>query len=249
MEIVTATLTGIALIKKSVDFIKQNINTVQDISGIAKQIDGFFLGADQMNKGQGKGLSIMEQFGSVENSANDFINMKLLEEKRTELKNIINLRFGPTAWDEIIAERANRINEVKETKRKQRVQARKQRDEIMEILKWFSYALIGIGVIMGLLVMGVKAFAYEYKSKNLTRNQQINNGTIRLPTMTTCRLKKQKVYKDKMACIYQGANKTFELEFADIRVGCPKQYKCVLNPNGSEPSLDSVMESLRSIAK
>ena len=249
MEIVTATLTGIALIKKSVDFIKENINTVQDISGIAKQIDGFFLGADQMNKGQGKGLSIMEQFGSVENSANDYINMKLLEEKRTELKNIINLRFGPTAWDEIIAERANRINEVKEKKRQQRVQARKQRDEIMEILKWFSYALISIGVLMGLLVMGVKAFAYEYKSKNLTRNQKINNGTIVLPQMTTCRLKKQKVYKDKMACIYQGANKTFELEFADIRVGCPKQYKCVLNENGSEPSIDKIMESLRSIAK
>ena len=251
MEIVTATLTGIALIKKSVDFIKENINTVQDISGIAKQIDGFFLGADQMNKGQGKGLSIMEQFGSVENSANDYINMKLLEEKRTELKNIINLRFGPTAWDEIIAERANRINEVKEKKRKQRVQARKQRDEIIEILKWFSYALIGIGVIMGLLVMGVKAFAdtYKFKSKDYTRQQKIQQGKIVLPQMTTCRLKKQKVYKDKMACIYQGANKTFELEFADIRVGCPKQYKCVLNPNGSEPSIDKVMESLRSIAK
>ena len=249
MEIVTATLTGIALIKKSVDFIKENINTVQDISGIAKQIDGFFLGADQMNKGKGKGMSIAEQFGSVENSANDYINMKLLDEKRTELKNIINLRFGPSAWDEIISERANRINEVKEKKRQQRVQARKQRDEIMEILKWFSYALIGIGVLMGLLVMGVKAFAYEYKSKNLTRNQKINNGTIVLPQMTTCRLKKQKVYKDKMACIYQGANKTFELEFADIRVGCPKQYKCVLNENGSEPSIDKVMESLRSIAK
>ena len=175
--------------------------------------------------------------------------MKLLDEKRTELKNIIKLRFGPSAWDEIISERANRINEVKEKKRQQRVQARKQRDEIMEILKWFSYALIGIGVIMGLLVMGVKAFAYEYKSKNLTRNQKINNGTIVLPQMTTCRLKKQKVYKDKMACIYQGANKTFELEFADIRVGCPKQYKCVLNENGSEPSIDKIMESLRSIAK
>jgi len=249
MEIVTATLTGIALIKKSVDFIKENINTVQDISGIAKQIDGFFLGADQMNKGKGKGMSIAEQFGSVENSANDYINMKLLDEKRTELKNIINLRFGPSAWDEIISERANRINEVKEKKRQQRVQARKQRDEIMEILKWFSYALISIGVLMGLLVMGVKAFAYEYKSKNLTRNQKINNGTIVLPQMTTCRLKKQKVYKDKMACIYQGANKTFELEFADIRVGCPKQYKCVLNENGSEPSIDKIMESLRSIAK
>ena len=104
---------------------------------------------------------------------------------------------------------------------------------------------------MGLLVMGVKAFAdtYKFKSKDYTRQQKIQQGKIVLPTMTTCRLKKQKVYKDKMACIYQGANKTFELEFADIRVGCPKQYKCVLNPNGSEPSIDKVMESLRSIAK
>jgi len=249
MEIVTATLTGIALIKKSVDFIKENINTVNDISGIAKQIDGFFLGADQINKKQGKGMSIAEQFGSVEKSADDFINMKLLEEKRDELKFIINMRFGATAWEEIITERANRINEAKEAQRKQKAQAKKQKEEIMEILKWGAYALIGIGVLMGLLVMGVKAFAYEYKSKNLTRNQKINNGTIILPTMTTCRLKKLKVFKDKIACIYQGANKTFELEFADIRVGCPKQYKCVLNPNGKEPSIDKVMESLRSIAK
>ena len=112
--VVAEILTGIALVQKSVEFIKSNIGTVNDISGIAKQIDGFFTGADQMNKGKGKGMSIAEQFGSVENSANDYINMKLLEEKRTELKNIINMRFGPTAWDEIITERANRISEAKE---------------------------------------------------------------------------------------------------------------------------------------
>ena len=78
-------LTGISLVKASVDFIKKNIETVNDIKGIAKQIDGFFTGVDQMNKSQGKSMSIAEQFGSVENSANDFINRKLLEEQRTEL--------------------------------------------------------------------------------------------------------------------------------------------------------------------
>ena len=57
------------------------------------------------------------------------------------------------------------------------------------------------------------------------------------------------VFKDKMACIYVGAQKTYELEFADIRVGCPKQYRCVVNKNSKIPSIDSVMESLRSIAK
>ena len=247
--VVAEILTGIALVQKSVEFIKSNINTVQDISGIAKQIDGFFLGEEQMNKNQGKGMSIAEQFGSVEKSADDFINRKLLEEKREELKFIINMRFGPTTWDEIIAERSNRINKAKEAYRQQRIQARQQQQEIMEILKWVGYSLIAIGLMLGALVVAVKAFAYEYKSKQLTRQQKINNGTIAKPKMTTCRLKTRKVFKDKMACIYEGANKTFELEIADVRVGCPRQYKCILNPNGKEPSIDSVMESLRSIAK
>ena len=247
--VVAEILTGIALVQKSVEFIKSNISTVQDISGIAKQIDGFFLGEEQMNKGQGKGMSIAEQFGSVEKSADDFINRKLLEEKRQELKQIINLRFGPTAWDQIISERAERINQAKEAQRQQRIKARQQQEEIMEILKWVGYTFIGVGLMLAVLVVTVRAFAYEYKSKQLTRQQKINNGTIIKPKMTTCRLKTRKVFKDKMACIYEGANKTFELEIADIRVGCPRQYKCILNPNGKEPSIDQVMESLRSIAK
>ena len=112
--VVAEILTGIALVQKSVEFIKSNISTANDIKDIANQIDGFFTGEAQMNKKQGKGMSIAEQFGSVENSATDFIDRKLLEEKRNELKQIINLRFGPTAWDEIISERATRIAEAKE---------------------------------------------------------------------------------------------------------------------------------------
>ena len=249
--VVAEILTGIALVQKSVEFIKSNINTVQDISGIAKQIDGFFLGEEQMNKGQGRGMSIAEQFGSVESSANDFINRKLLEERRNELKNIINLRFGPQAWDQIIAERANRINQAKEAQRQQRIKARKQQDEIMEMLKWVGYTFIGVGLILGVLVVTVKAFAKGkiYNApKDYTRNQKLNNGTITLPTMTTCRLKKivKSQITGEQACIYQGGNKTFEMM---IERNCPKQYKCIYNPNGEEPDIDKVMESLRSIAK
>ncbi len=252
--VVAEILTGIALVKKSVDFIKENISTVQDIQGIAKQIDGFFLGEEQMNKGQGKGMSIMEQFGSVESSATDYIDRKLLEEKRQELKNIINLRFGPTAWDQILAERADRINQAKEAQRQARMQAKKRQDELLETVKWVGIVFICIGVLLGGLVVGVKVFAKgnTYQSKNtqfkgLTKQQQLNQGLIKNPTMTLCRLMKQKVYKDKMACIYKGAQKTYEMEFTDIRVGCPKSYRCVLNPNGKEPSISDVMDSLRSI--
>ena len=249
MEIVTATLTGIALIKKSVDFIKENINTVNDISGIAKQIDGFFLGEKQMNKGKGKGMSIAEQFGSVENSANDFINMKLLEEQRNELKQLVNLRFGPTTWDEIIAERASRISEAKEANRLKRVEKRQQQKEIIDTLQTIGIIFCVVAVVIIGFVVTFKAFAYNYKSRDYTRQQKIQQGKIIEPVMTTCRLMKQKVFKDKMACIYIGAQKTYEMEFTDISIGCPRKYKCKLNPNGKEPSIDKVMESLRGIAK
>jgi len=252
--VVAEILTGIALVKKSVDFIKENISTVQDIQGIAKQIDGYFLGEEQMNKGQGKGMSIMEQFGSVESSATDYIDRKLLEEKRQELKQIINFRFGPQAWDQIIAERAERINQAKEAQRQARLQAKKRQDELLETIKWVALSFIFIGIIIAGLVVGVKVFAKgnTYQSKNtqfkgLTKQQQLNQGLVTPPTMTLCRLMKQKVYKDKMACIYIGAQKTYEMEFADIRVGCPNSYRCVLNPNGKEPSISDVMDSLRSI--
>jgi preprotein translocase subunit Sss1 len=254
--VVAEILTGIALVQKSVDFIKSNIGTANDIKDIAKQIDGFFLGEEQMNKGQGKGMSIAEQFGSVENSARDFIDRKLLEEKRQELKSLINLRFGPTAWDSILAERAERINQAKEAQKQARLKAKKRQEELLETLKWVALCFIFIGLILGGLVVGVKVFAEgkTYQSKNtqfkgLTKQQQLNQGIITPPTMTLCRLMKQKVYKDKMACIYRGANKTYELEFTDVRVGCPKKYRCVLNPNGKEPNISDVMDSLRSIGK
>ena len=246
--VVAEILTGIALVQKSVEFIKSNINTVQDISGIAKQIDGFFLGEEQMNKNQGKGMSIAEQFGSVEKSADDFINRKLLEEKREELKFIINMRFGPTTWDQIIAERSSRINEAKEAQRQQRIQARKKQDEIMETLKWVAYTFIAVGVLMMLLLIGIRAFAYEYKSKDYTRQQKIWQGKVQEKKYTTCRLKKRvkSQVTGQQACIYQGGNKTYEMM---IERNCPKQYKCIYNPNGEEPDIDKVMESLRSITK
>ena len=247
--VVAEILTGIALVQKSVEFIKSNISTVNDIKGIAKQIDGFFLGEEQMNKSQGKGMSIAEQFGSVESSANDFINRKLLEEKREELKFIINMRFGPTTWDQIIAERAAKINQAKEAVRLQKVEARQKQKEIVDTLQTMAIIFCVIAVFIIGLVVTFKAFAYEYKSKQLTRQQKINQGLIKEPKLVLCRLKKQKVYKGKVACIYQGANRTFELSFQDVRIGCVKNFRCVLNPNGKEPSIEQVMESLRSIAK
>jgi len=64
-----------------------------------------------------------------------------------------------------------------------------------------------------------------------------------------CLRKKMISYKGGLACIYQGAGRTFEIEFTDVQISCPRKYKCVYNPGGSEPNIDDVMKSLRDIAK
>jgi len=246
--VVAEILTGIALVQKSVEFIKSNIGTVNDIKDIAKQIDGFFLGEEQMNKKQGKGMGIAQQFG-IESSASDFIDRKLLEEKRYELKQIINLRFGPTAWDQILAERAERINQAKEAQKQAKLHKKKQQEEIWEALKWVTIILFGVGVTILLIVLGVKAFAqelvYEYKPKDYSRQQKEWRNPD-LKKYTTCRLKKRitSKYTNKKACIYEGGNKTFTMM---IETWCPRKYRCVYDPNGSEPDIDKVMDSLRSI--
>lgn len=87
------------------------------------------------------------------------------------------------------------------------------------------------------------------KKKEYTRQQQINRGERTLKKYTTCRLMKMKTYNGGLACIYRGAQHTYEMEFTNTQIGCPRKYKCVYNPHQKEPNIDQVMESLRSIAK
>jgi len=246
--VVAEILTGIALVQKSVEFIKSNIATAKDIKDIAKQIDGFFDGEEQMNKKQGKGIGIAQQFG-IESTASDFIDRKLLEEQRYELKLLIDNRFGHGTWNQILSERAEKIKQAKEAQKQAKLEAKKQREEVYEAMKWVAFTLLGIGLFILLLVMGLKAFAselaYEYKPKDYSR-QQMEWRNPDKKKYTTCRLKKRitSKYTKKKACIYEGGNKTFTMM---IETWCPRKYRCVYDPNGSEPDIDKVMDSLRSI--
>ena len=50
MDPISTGLAGIALVQKSVDFIKSNISTANDIRDIAGAIDGLFQGEKQVQK-------------------------------------------------------------------------------------------------------------------------------------------------------------------------------------------------------
>ena len=180
--------------------------------------------------------------GSIEATAlQAYSAKKKLEEQRYELKMFLNLTHGPQAYEELLQMEGQIRKERQQTIYKQQ-QLRRQ---IGEAIGWFVLFLATVGFFTLMAFLWIK----RADAKDYTRQQKIWQGIIVEPIYTTCRLKKRKVYKDKMACIYQGAQKTFTLDFTDIANGCPRKYKCVLDPNGKQPSIDSVMESLRSIAK
>jgi hypothetical protein len=253
MDPVTISL-AVGVASKAFSAIKQGFAVGRDIEQMSGDI-GRWMGAvsdvDNAEK-QAKNPPLFGKLfkaGSIEEAAMAaYAAKKKLEEQRYELKMFLNMTYGPQAYNELLHMEGQIRKQRQETIYKQQ----QMRRQIGEGIAWLFLVLF-VGGFM-LLVASIwfnKSYAdgYKYISKDYTRQQKIRQGKIILPIMTTCRLMKQKVFKDKMACIYVGAQKTYELEFTDISIGCPRKYKCKLNPNGKEPNIDQVMESLRSIAK
>ena len=145
-------LAGISLVKASVDFIKSNIDTCKDIGEIGGAIDGLLRGQQDVNKKQGKrGLGVREQF-DTSHIARETIDAKLAAEKLQEIATMINMRFGPDTWKEILEERARRIQEQKEHERQIRIQKVKEAKEFMDALKMIGMVALSIIVIIGITV-------------------------------------------------------------------------------------------------
>lgn len=151
-------LAGIALVKSSVDFIKSNIDTCKDIGEIGGAIDDLLRGKDQVNKKQGKrGLGVREQF-DTSHIARETIDAKLAAEQLQEVANMINLRFGPNTWKEILEERARRIAEQKEAEKQARIEKAKADKELWQDVK-MVFAVIG--AIIGMVVCIAGAIYYS----------------------------------------------------------------------------------------
>ena len=254
MDPVTISI-AVSVASKAFSAIKQGFSVGRDLEQMSGDI-GRWMGAvsdiDNADK-QAKNPPLFGKLfkaGSIEEAAMAaYAAKKKLEEQRYELKMFLNLTHGPQAYEELLQMEGQIRKDRQQTIYKQQ----QMRRQIGEGIGWLFLILIIGGFLLLLVSVFTKSHAKGkmYNApKDYTRNQQINNGTIQPPRLTTCRLKKQKVYKDKIACIYEGANKRFELDFADIRVGCPKQFRCEYSKlNSKEPSIDQVMDSLRSIAK
>ena len=145
-------LAGISLVKASVDFIKSNLDTCKDIGEIGGAIDGLLRGKDEVDKKSGRrGLGFKEQFDTA-HIAREAIDAKLAAEQLQEISQMINMRFGPDTWREIMEERARRIQEQKEYEKQQRIAKIKADKELWADVK-MVFLVLG-AVIVGFACIG-----------------------------------------------------------------------------------------------
>ena len=140
-------VTGIQLVKQSVDFIKSSINTARDVNDIVGAIDDLLDGEQQINAKRSKkdGLGIKDQFG-IKSVAHEVIDAKIAAEERYNMSVLIDQRFGHGTFKSIVDLRAKRIQEAKEQAKQAAKERKQKQEEIMEIVA------IGLGII---LVLGL----------------------------------------------------------------------------------------------
>ena len=171
--VVAEVLTGISLVKASVDFIKSNISTCQDISQIASQIDDLFAGEKQVQRARANksGAGLGDQFG-VDTVAKEMIDARLAAEQLQEVATMVDMRFGHGTWAGIIAERAKRIQEAKEAAAKVRKMERLRQQELMDNVKIGIGVIFLIAVVIGLfvfLMFSVAIATVMFDAKEITK--------------------------------------------------------------------------------
>ena len=148
VEPVSAVLTGIALVTKSVEFVKKNISTCQDIGDLIGHVENAF-------EGQKKVLKDREKSGadpfSTKEVAKEIIDAKLAQEQLYVMKQLIDARFGHGTWSYILEERKKRIDRRKQAIKEARAKAHKKQQEIMEYVKW-GFITIAIVAFIGVSV-------------------------------------------------------------------------------------------------
>ena len=147
MEPVSTALAGIALVQQSVEFVKKNINTAQDISQIFDMVDNALNGQQQINKERWGNKTLI---GSHKSAAHAVIDAKLAAEQIEEMKNLIDYRFGFGTWQEILKLRADRIREEAEEDKRLQREKRKRKADLIETMQIIGIA--GGGVLAVFLI-------------------------------------------------------------------------------------------------
>ena len=208
VEPISTALAGLALVKASVSFIKDNINTCRDIGEIMGHVDNMFQGEKEINQKR----FAEDKFG-VKSVAQEVIDAKIAQEQMYEISVLVDQRFGPGTWQFILTERKRRIEEEKEMQRAKAARKRKEKEEMMQTIRMGAIVIGSAVTGLIIIILATLALADEHRgcedfykgfmvclSENYeTARAEIYRGKLkRKPKWTNCRLIKQEQLYDRL---------------------------------------------------
>jgi len=142
----------IAVASTAFNAIKSGFEHGREIESMAGDI-GRWMGAIKDVK-EGAAKKKKKTYGSIEEAAfEEFAALKEAERMENELRQFVNMNYGPSSWNEIVRIQAQiRVREQEEI-----AQAKRDREEAIEkICIWIAVvAVIGLIVFMGVVAWNV----------------------------------------------------------------------------------------------
>jgi Fic family protein len=163
MEPITTAVAAITAASNAISFIKARINDVQSVTEISGEISTLFHAQRKLNEERNKQASVGDI--NFKSSIDAVLEAKKLQEQMNEIRTMINLRFGPDTWQEILDHHNKALREQKEAKEKARREAIRRSQEIEETIKTTilvtSIILVTIALFVFLFISVAQSSAEE----------------------------------------------------------------------------------------
>jgi len=150
MEPITTAVAAVTAASNAIAFIKARINDAQSVADISTQIGTLFDCQKKLNEERNKQASVGDI--SFKSSIDAVLEAKKLQEEMNTIRTMINLRFGPDTWQEIVDLHNKKLREQKEAQAKARREAIRKAKEFEETLKTVLIITGVIGVAVALFI-------------------------------------------------------------------------------------------------
>ncbi len=92
-----------------------------------------------------------DQFG-IKSVAQEVIDAKLAQEKMQEMRNLIDLRFGPGTWQSIVDLRARKMREAREAALQAKKEEARKQKEFNEMMVTGATIVVVVGLMVAALI-------------------------------------------------------------------------------------------------
>ena len=155
MEPITTALAGAALLKSAVSGLKSAIGTANDMKDIAGFIDQAFL-ADKQHQQKRNANANVGALDGFKDAASSVIENRLHAEMMNEIRQLVQMRFGVDAWNEIIQKKTAAERAAKEAAA---AEAREKARKAAEFESQIKSAAIAGAIIVLAVLLFVLMFA------------------------------------------------------------------------------------------